>query len=148
MSETKPARRRRSIWRWALAGGFVVSVLINLTLAVKIAVLDPNYPFRPICFADRHVGLVALNGPVSREFKVEILEILNHARWNASSENLYISRRSWWNERGVLWNQTRQVAEYIHKKRTGQSLSQIRSRFKTNSCDFIRKYALEKPKAQ
>lgn len=145
MRDSRPTHRRRLSWKWALTGGFVVSLFVNLAVAVKIIVFDPNYPFRPICFAGRHVGLVALNGPVTREFKVEILEILNHARWNASGENLYISRRSWWNERGVLWNQTRQVAEFIHKKRTGQPLSQIRSQFKTNSCKFIRKYALKKP---
>jgi len=138
----------RSIWKWALAGCFAASLLTNLMLAVKIAVFDPNYPFRPVCFADRHVGLVALSGPVTREFKVEILEILNNAKWNASGENLYVSRRSWWNEHDVLWNQTREVAEYLHKRRTGQSLSQMRRQFETNSCDFIRRYALEKPKSQ
>ncbi len=150
MSVSRPqVRQRRSIWKWVLAGGFVVSVLINLALATKILVFDSNYPFRPICHGGRHVGMVVLNEPMNDRFK----DRMQWAIWNSRvsrDDILYISYWEWWNEKEILWNTSRSVAEYIYERQKGikRMSNQERQKLQTARCKFIRKYALEKPKDQ
>ena len=66
MSELNPvASRGRSIWKYTLRVGVALSLLLNLGLITKIALFDAYVRFRPICFAGKHVGYLALTEPMS-----------------------------------------------------------------------------------
>jgi len=149
MIELEPASKRTGFtWRLAVLGTLGMSLLVNLVLAVKIAVFDPNYPFRPLCHGGRHFGLLVLDQPMNRRFKDEMLRSI----WNTRILNdkvLYISYWKWTNKKETLWNLSREAAEILYIKKTGVSriTNKKREILQTGRCKFIRKYALKNPKA-
>jgi hypothetical protein len=126
-----------------------VSVLINLALAVKIAVFDSNYPFRPLCFGDPHLGIIALHQPMNERFR----DRMQLALWNSRLSRdriLYISYWEWWNEKEILWNASRSIAVKLYEQEMGikRMSDKTREKLQTARCKFIRKYALRKPQSQ
>jgi len=142
------AQPKRSAWRRALLGMLAFSLIVNLTLAVKILVFDANYPFRPICHGGRHVGLVVLKEPMNKRFR----DRMQLALWNSRLSRrriLYVSYWEWTNERTELWNATAAIAEYVYEQQKGIKplTNQESEKLQTARCKFIRKYALRKPKS-
>ncbi|MHA1572292.1 MAG: hypothetical protein ACTSWM_10750 [Alphaproteobacteria bacterium] len=150
MSGTRPAaHRKRSAWHLLFLGMLTLSLLTNLAVAVKISVFDSNYPFRPICHGGRHVGMVALNEPMNDRFK----DRMQLALWNSRRSDDRILRISYWewlNEKEILWNTSRSIAEYVFERQKGikRMTQETREKLQTARCKFIRKYALEEPKAE
>ncbi len=146
MSESRlVAHRRRIPWRWVLLGTLALSLLINLALAVKIAIFDSNYPFRPLCFGEPHLGIIVLNEPMNEQFK----DRMQWAIWNSRvsrDDILYISYWKWWRNKEGLWNTSRSVAEYVYVQQKGgtRMTDEERDKLRTSRCKFIRKYALKK----
>lgn len=131
-----------------MAVALLSSVAANLSFAIQVLVFDPNRPFYPICFTQAH-GLVVLTEPMSVRFKERILVNPTHSKQLRTDGRVYISWWNWRREKGWNWNLTRQIAEQIHRESTGKKISaEDMDKLKTESCDFIRKYALEKPKSR
>jgi len=146
MSETwKPFARAGAIWKRALIAALGLSLIVNLALAIKIAVFDPNHPFRIICYVDRHVGFLELSDPVGDRFRERILANPSHSKRLGRNGTVYISSWDWWFEKDWHWNLTRQIAERIYFERTGKRITEEnRDKLQTNRCGFIRRYVLEK----
>ena len=144
----KRLRRVRLRWRWVLAAALLVSVAANLNFANRVLYLDTNHPFHPICFTEAD-GLVALTEPMSERYKERVLLNPNNSKRLGTDDVIYISLRDWNRDQGGIWNLTRQIAVRIHFERTGKRLtSKDEYEMRTGNCKFIRKYVLEKPKAQ
>jgi hypothetical protein len=144
----KRLRRTRIKLSWVLAAALLVSVAVNLNFAYRVLYLDTNHPFRPICFTEAD-GLGVLTNPMNERFKELVLSNPTHSNRLGSNNVLYISSRDWKRDQEGIWNLTRQIAVRIYYERTGKKLT-IKERFEmqTGHCKFIRKYVLEKPKAE
>ena len=149
MSEPKPVRRRRIPWRWTLLGALALSLVVNLTLAIKIAVFDSNYPFRPLCFGEPHLGIIALDKPMNRRFRDRMQLSLANSR-QSDDWILYISYWEWRYKKEDLWNVSRSAAEYVYEQQKGikRMSNETREKLQTARCKFIRKWALRKSKSQ
>lgn len=88
--------------------------MANAGLIAKIAVFDPTYPFRPICFS-RPQGLAVMNGPMRERFKERVLLNLTYAKMLAKDGTIYVSRWVWWRDKDGIWNLSRQIAERLHR---------------------------------
>lgn len=139
-------RVRRSRSSFILAALLCLSLAANLTLTIKISVFDPNYPFRIICYVDRHTGFLELDDPLSERFKELILSNPSHSKRLGTDGTVYVSRWDWWSADDWHWNLTREIAEHIYFERTGKRITtDDRDKLRTNRCDFIRKYTLRNP---
>ena len=120
----------------------------NLNFAYRVLYLDINHPFHPICFTEAD-GLVVLTEPMNEQFKSRLLLNPTYSNRLGTDDVLYISLRDWKRDQDGIWNQTRQIAERIYYERTGKILSSKEAmQMRTGNCKFIRKYVLEKTKAQ
>jgi len=149
MSEPKPERRMRIPWRWTLLGALALSLIVNLTLAIKIAVFDLNYPFRPLCFGEPHLGIIVLNEPMNDRFKDRMRSSLWNSRLSRD-DILYVSYWEWRYEKENIWNVSRASAEFVYEQQKGtkRMSDETREKLQTARCKFIRKWALMKPKSQ
>lgn len=141
-------RRRRRAWSVVLYGALGLSVLGNAALATKILVFDPNFPFRPFCWDYDKDDLVEITEPLTEAFKADFLTNPTNNMRMGTDGQIYISRWDWWgyDNRTWHWNLTRMIAEYQHEQRTREPMEEIRRKYKTNSCTFIRQYAVEPKK--
>ncbi len=138
------SRRMRTL---ISTGLLILSLAVNIAYAIQIIVFDPNYPFRLICYVNRHIGFLELSGPMRERFKERILVNPSHSKRLGTDGKVYISWWDWRREKDWHWNLTRQIAERIYEEETGKSMSgKVRDKLQTNRCKFIRKYALEQPK--
>jgi hypothetical protein len=78
------------------------------------------------------------------EFIRRLAQTLPDTRWRNRISTAYVSKSYWQNQKEAIWNATRSLAEYMHYKRTGERVTEANVwKLKTNSCPFIRKYAME-----
>ena len=154
MVETEKVRlgkvigRVRANWIWVLPAVLLVSVAINLNFANRVLYLDTNHPFHPICFTEAD-GFVVLTEPMNERYKERMLVNPTHSKRLGTDGVIYISLRDWTHRQGEIWNLTRQIAVRIYLERTGKKLPLKESfEMQTGHCKFIRKYVLEKTKAQ
>lgn len=129
---------------------FGTSVLANVVLLTERPVSRPDQPqgFRlsqplfPICFT-RADGFVVMRS-ASRKFIQELATTLPDTRWRQLNRTAYVTKSYWQNKKNEIWNATRELAEYMHYKRTGERVTEANVwKLQTNSCPFIRKYAME-----
>ena len=144
----KVIRLVRLKWSWVLSAALLVSVAANLNFAYRIVYLDTNHPFHPICFTEAD-GLVVLTEPMNERYRERMLVNTTHSNRLGKDDILYISLRDWKRDQEGIWNLTRQIAVRIYLERTGKKLPLEESfEMQTGHCKFIRKYVLEKSKAQ
>lgn len=126
-----------------------MSVAGNIAFATKVLIFDPNYQFRLICYVNRHAGFLELREPMSERFKERILANPSHSKRLGTDGIVYISWWDWRDAEDWHWNLTRQIVEGIYEEETGKSMTgMLRNKLKTNGCDFIRKYALKRPRVE
>ena len=119
---------------------FGASVVANVLLLTKTTEYKLNQPLYPICFT-RADGFVVMRS-ASRKFIRELATTLPDTRWHHYNKAAYVTKSYWHNRQGQIWNATRDLAEYMHFKRTGERVTEANFRkLKTNSCPFIRKYS-------
>ena len=116
------------------------SLLVNLALAVKIIVFDPNYPFRPICFK-HNVGLVVLDGKMGEKFRKKMHTNLSNSRLSRHGI-LYYPYWDWWKEEELLWNITRKISVKIHEEHIGRRMTAKEYEEQEPArCTFIDRYS-------
>jgi len=130
---------------------FGASVVANVVLLAERPVSMPDrlppafrlgHPFYPICFT-RADGFVVMRS-ASRDFVKRLVEALPYTRWRTWNNTAITTKWYWQNEQDQIWNATRSLAEQMHYKRTGERVTDAkRWKLKTESCPFIRKYAME-----
>ncbi len=141
-------RRVRAKWSWVLAAALLVSVAANLNFAYRVLYLDTNHPLRPICFTEAD-GFVVLTEPMNDRFKEIMLFNSSHSKRLGTDGVLYISLWDWSHRQDEIWNLTWKAAVYIYYERTGEKLTTKEIfEMRVSRCKFIRKYVLEKSKAQ
>ncbi|HUT50637.1 MAG TPA: hypothetical protein VM325_14955 [Alphaproteobacteria bacterium] len=132
--------RGRRIGKTILFVLFGLSVMANFALLTEVLVFSFNQPLYPICFTKAD-GFVVMRSS-SRKFIQELATTLPDTRWHEYRKTAYVKTWYWRHEKNEIWNATRELAEYMHYKRTGERVTDANVwKLKTNSCPFIRKYA-------
>jgi hypothetical protein len=143
--------RGRKIVSTIFFGLFGASVMANVVLLAERPAsisdrLPPafrlGHPFYPICYT-RTDGFVVMRS-ASRNFVKQLVGNLPYTRWRKWNNTAITTKWYWQNKQDQIWNATRSLAEYMHFKRTGERVTDAeRRKLKTESCPFIRKYAME-----
>lgn len=132
-------------FKWILGSALVLSLVANVGLVAKIAVFDPGIPFRPICLS-RQEGPVVMKGPMREKYKAHVLTNPNYRLSVDKDGTIYISRWDWWRNKNGIWNLSRQIAERLHRERTGLPLpgsEQMGMYPGAQTCRFISTYAIK-----
>jgi hypothetical protein len=87
-----------------------------------------------------------MNGLMRKKFKESVL--LNHTYRKTLTKDgrIYISRWDWWRDKEGIWNLSRQIAERLHRERTGipRPVSGLTGTYPgAHTCRFISTYAIE-----
>jgi hypothetical protein len=109
-------------WRAiGIKAALAASLLINIGLATKIAVFDPNARVKPICWDDDAGDLVSIDGPLtvrymdSFDFRQGSLEFRED-----EDDNTYISLVDYWSDEQAFWNYTTHVVDYLVRNHGGE----------------------------
>jgi hypothetical protein len=129
-------------FKWVVRSAIALSLIANVGLIAKMAVFDSGIPFRPVCFSRPH-GLVVMSGLMRKRFKERILLNLTYAKTLAKDGTIYISRWVWWRDKEGIWNLSRQIAERLHRERTGTPRPPSGMYPGAHTCRFISTYAIE-----
>jgi len=132
-------------FKWIARSALVLSLTANAGLIAKIVVFDPAIPFRPLCLS-RQEGLVVMKGLMREKYKAHVLTNLNYRISVDKDGTIYISRWDWWRDKDGIWNLSRQIAERLHRERTGipRPVSGLTGTYPgAHTCRFISTYAIE-----
>lgn len=141
--ETRASAKKA--FKWIVGSAVALSLIANVGLIAKIALFDPAIPFRPLCLS-RQEGLVVMKGLMREKYKAHVLTNLNYRISVDKDGTIYISRWDWWRDKDGIWNLSRQIAERLHRERTGipRPVSGLTGTYPgAHTCRFISTYAIE-----
>lgn len=102
------------LWRThRLRVAFAVSVLINLSFAVRLVVFEQYVQVKPICWTN-HDGLVVLDGPQTFRYMDAFRDVGGRYDIRLDAEGYYyVSLLDYWLNEEYFWNATMKIVNWL-----------------------------------
>lgn len=97
-----------------IKAALAASLLINIGLATKIAIFDPNVLVKPICWDDAAGDFVSIDGPLSYRYRSSFdFRRGSGAFREDEDDNTYVPLMDYWSDEQGYWNDTTHVVDYL-----------------------------------